>query len=186
MAEEFYVVHLHKPFFNELIKFMTKSDIYALAIGKNNGIKAWRELMGPRVPQIARETHPNSIRALYGTDGRHNAVHGSDSDATASREIHFFFPKAKIPPLQPPTSISECDEKLNLNTMTVKDKYEEHKNVANEYFKEKVEKTLLEGLMVLVKEKASSDRDVLLRRLGQWLLDHNPNQPRMMVPSVET
>ena len=57
----------------------------------NNGISAWRQFIGPTNTEKARAEAPKSIRALFGTDGTRNAVHGSDSPASAARELEFFF-----------------------------------------------------------------------------------------------
>lgn len=58
-------------------------------------MKAWRKLAGPTNSKEAQESDPSSLRALYGTDGTKNAVHGSDSFSSAFREINFCFPSAR-------------------------------------------------------------------------------------------
>ncbi|KAI8823655.1 nucleoside diphosphate kinase, partial [Fimicolochytrium jonesii] len=90
-AAEFYKEHLGKPFYDRLVEWMSSAPIYALVLEKEGAIKAWRELAGPTNAETARNTAPNSIRALYGTDGSQNAVHGSDSAASAIREIGIVF-----------------------------------------------------------------------------------------------
>ncbi|KAK9764196.1 hypothetical protein K7432_008496, partial [Basidiobolus ranarum] len=90
-AEEFYKEHTGKPFFEGLVEFMTSQPIYALILEKNNAIKAWRDLIGPTNSIKAKEENPQCIRALFGTDGSHNAVHGSDSVDSATREIKIVF-----------------------------------------------------------------------------------------------
>ncbi|KAJ3285254.1 thioredoxin domain-containing protein 6, partial [Borealophlyctis nickersoniae] len=107
-AREFYAEHDGKGFFEELVGWMSGAPIYAMVLEKEDAIKAWRELAGPTNSEKARETAPNSIRALFGTDGSHNAVHGSDSPASASREINVIF-SARVSPFSsthaPPTHI---------------------------------------------------------------------------------
>ncbi|KAJ3132964.1 Thioredoxin domain-containing protein 3 [Geranomyces variabilis] len=93
-AGEFYKEHVGKPFYETLTGWMSSAPIYALVLSKADGIKAWRDLAGPTNSNTARETSPNSIRALFGTDGSQNAVHGSDSPASAAREIGIVFPNA--------------------------------------------------------------------------------------------
>ncbi|KAJ3161782.1 thioredoxin domain-containing protein 6 [Geranomyces michiganensis] len=100
-AGEFYKEHLGKPFYETLTGWMSSAPIYALILSKADGIKAWRDLAGPTNSNTARETSPNSIRALFGTDGSQNAVHGSDSPASAAREIGIVFPDAAAS-AQPP------------------------------------------------------------------------------------
>lgn len=91
-AAEFYSEHEGKPFFSNLVSFMTSGPIWAVVLAKPGAIKAWRELMGPTNSIKAREEKPRCLRALYGADGTQNATHGSDSPASAAREIKFFFP----------------------------------------------------------------------------------------------
>ncbi|OUM62039.1 hypothetical protein PIROE2DRAFT_44691, partial [Piromyces sp. E2] len=93
IAKEFYVEHTGKPFFESLTTWMSSAPIYAMNLEKENAVKAWRELMGPTNSEKAREIAPQSIRALYGTDGSQNAVHGSDSFRSAKRELEIIFPE---------------------------------------------------------------------------------------------
>ncbi len=87
-AEKFYAVHRNKPFFEALTSYVSSGPIIALALEKENAIKAWRDLMGNTNPANAT---PGTIRNLYGTSIRSNAVHGSDSPETAQKELAFFF-----------------------------------------------------------------------------------------------
>ncbi len=87
-AEGFYHVHRGKPFFEGLIKFMTSGPIVALLLERENAIKTLRKLVGPTDPI---EAPPCTIRALYGTNVRRNAVHASDSPESAKFEIEFIF-----------------------------------------------------------------------------------------------
>ena len=89
-AEEFYAVHKEKPFFNELVSFMTSGPIVVLVLEKENGIQEWRNLMGITDPEKAND---GTLRKLFGTNITKNAVHGSDSPETAKNEIKLFFPE---------------------------------------------------------------------------------------------
>ena len=93
-AGEFYAEHRGKHFFPGLVEFMSGGPIVALCLAKTDAIKDWRSLMGPTNTQTARESSPHSLRARFGTDGTQNATHGSDSPASAARELKFFFPNA--------------------------------------------------------------------------------------------
>jgi UMP-CMP kinase family protein len=95
-AAEFYAEHEGKPFFNALVSFMTSGPVTALLLERPGAIKGWRALMGPTNTTKAREEAPDSLRALYGTDGTMNATHGSDSFISAAREGAFWFPGALI------------------------------------------------------------------------------------------
>jgi len=87
-AEGFYAVHKGKPFFDELVEFMTSGPVVVMALEKENAIKAWRDLMGNTDSKLAA---PGTIRNLFGTDKGVNAAHGSDAPETAQQEIEFFF-----------------------------------------------------------------------------------------------
>ncbi|KAK9720076.1 hypothetical protein K7432_004369 [Basidiobolus ranarum] len=89
--EEFYKEHEGRPFFESLTTWMSSSPFYAMILEKKDAVKAWRTLMGPTNSEKAREEAPNSIRALFGTDGSKNATHGSDSLESSAREIGIIF-----------------------------------------------------------------------------------------------
>jgi nucleoside diphosphate kinase len=92
-AEAFYAEHQGRPLFPGLVEFMASGPAVAAVLARPDAVRAWRALVGPTNPLEARSAAPKSLRALYGADGTHNAVHGSDSAASAAREIKFFFPR---------------------------------------------------------------------------------------------
>ncbi len=87
-AEEFYGVHAERPFFGELVEFMTRGPIVAAILEKENAVADFRTLIGATNPADAAE---GTIRALYATSVGENAVHGSDSDENAEIEGNFHF-----------------------------------------------------------------------------------------------
>jgi len=89
-AEDFYVVHKNKPFYNSLTDFMSSGEIVVMVLERENAISHWREVMGATDPALAK---PGTIRHSFGFSIERNAVHGSDSPETADWEINFFFPK---------------------------------------------------------------------------------------------
>lgn len=89
LAEEFYAEHKEKPFFGELVEFVTSGPVIILALHKDNAIAAWRELIGATDPAKAA---PNTIRNSFGTNVSKNAVHGSADSDSAIRELELFFP----------------------------------------------------------------------------------------------
>jgi len=91
-AESFYEVHKERPFFNELVEFMTSGPVVAAILEKENAVEDYRKLIGPTNPE---EATGGTIRAMCGTDIQMNAVHGSDSDENADREANFFFAYAE-------------------------------------------------------------------------------------------
>ncbi|UVE59590.1 nucleoside-diphosphate kinase [Coxiella-like endosymbiont] len=86
-AKAFYVVHREQPFYNNLIKFMTKGPVMVQVLEGENAIAKNRELMGATDP---KEAMPGTIRADFAESIDANAVHGSDSPAAAKEEIAFF------------------------------------------------------------------------------------------------
>ncbi|WP_299207830.1 nucleoside-diphosphate kinase [uncultured Dokdonia sp.] len=87
-AEAFYAVHNERPFFGELVEFMTRGPIVAAILEKENAVADFRTLIGATNPADAAE---GTIRALYATSVGENAVHGSDSDENAAIEGAFHF-----------------------------------------------------------------------------------------------
>ena len=92
-AEGFYNVHRERPFFNDLVEFMTSGPCMVLALEKSNAVVAWRETIGATNPDEAKE---NTIRKDFAYNVQENAVHGSDSDENAEKEIAFFFTDAEL------------------------------------------------------------------------------------------
>jgi len=87
-AELFYAVHKLKPFFNELVQFMTRGPIVAAVLKKENAVDDFRTLIGSTNPA---EAAPGTIRNLYASSIGENAIHGSDSDENALIEASFHF-----------------------------------------------------------------------------------------------
>lgn len=96
-AEAFYSEHKDRPFFGTLVDFMTSSPVIALTLEGVGAVKRWRALMGPTNTEKAKAEAPDSLHALFGTDGTKNAVHGSDSLRSALREVEFWFPNGFTP-----------------------------------------------------------------------------------------
>jgi nucleoside-diphosphate kinase len=87
-AGEFYAIHKERPFYGELVSFMSSGPIIAAILEKENAVAAFRTLIGATDPAKAEA---NTIRKLYATSVGENAVHGSDSDENAKIEGDFFF-----------------------------------------------------------------------------------------------
>lgn len=90
-AANFYDEHKGKPFFGELLDYLTSGPVIALELMGEDCVKKWRACLGPTNSLKAKQDAPNSIRAIYGTDGTKNACHGSDSPSSSARELEFFF-----------------------------------------------------------------------------------------------
>jgi len=87
-AQEFYAVHSARPFFGDLVKFMTEGPIIAAVLEKDNAVEDFRKLIGATNPANAEE---GTIRKAFATDIERNAVHGSDSNESAAIEASFHF-----------------------------------------------------------------------------------------------
>ncbi|MBS1620644.1 MAG: nucleoside-diphosphate kinase [Bacteroidetes bacterium] len=87
-AGEFYAIHKERPFYDELVKFMSSGPIIAAILIKENAVEDFRKVIGATDPSKAAD---GSIRKLYAQSVGENAIHGSDSDANAQIEGNFFF-----------------------------------------------------------------------------------------------
>ena len=93
MARGFYAVHKERPFFGDLVKFMTSGPVVVLALEGDDAIKRWRDLMGPT---NSNEAPAGTMRGDFGTDIERNATHGSDAPETARLELAYFFNAGEI------------------------------------------------------------------------------------------
>ncbi len=92
-AEKFYSIHSEKPFFNELIDYMTSEPVVVQVLEGDNAVQQYRRIMGSTNPEDAAS---NTIRKEHGLNVQENSVHGSDSDKNAEIEINFFFQSEEI------------------------------------------------------------------------------------------
>lgn len=92
-AGGFYEVHKDKPFYNDLVEFMTSGPCVPIALEKENAVEDYRTLIGKTDPAEAAE---GTIRKLYADSKSENAVHGSDSDENAAIEIAHFFSRKEL------------------------------------------------------------------------------------------
>ena len=90
LADEHYEEHREKPFFSDLVEFITSGPLVAMVIEGDSVIQASRQVIGATNPL---EAHAGSIRGEYGIEVQTNLVHGSDSQESATREIGLFFPE---------------------------------------------------------------------------------------------
>jgi nucleoside-diphosphate kinase len=93
VAEGFYEVHRQRPFFGELVQFMTRSPVIVAVLERDNAVTGWRDLMGATDPAKAAD---GTIRKLFGSNVGENATHGSDSLENAHREIGYFFSGSEV------------------------------------------------------------------------------------------
>ena len=96
VAEGFYAVHKARPFFGELVEFMTRSPVFVVVLEREDAVAQYRKVMGATDPAKAED---KTIRKLHGTNVGENAVHGSDSADNARIEIGYFFPASEVAPV---------------------------------------------------------------------------------------
>ncbi|XP_069506196.1 nucleoside diphosphate kinase homolog 5 [Ambystoma mexicanum] len=150
-CSDFYADQFGKMFFPSLTAFMSSGPIIAMTLSRHQAISYWKELIGPSNSMKAKETHPDSLRAIYGTDDLRNALHGSYCFSSAEREIRFMFPEVIIEPIP----IGQA---------------------AKDYLSLFVNPTLLAGLTELCKQKPADP----FTWLATWLLKNNPNKPDVL------
>ncbi|KTG39167.1 hypothetical protein cypCar_00000439 [Cyprinus carpio] len=149
-CSDFYVEHYGKLHFPHLTAFMSSGPVVALALARHQAIATWKSIMGPVSSIKARETHPDCLRARFGTCDLRNAVHGSESFTAAEREIRFMFPNSVIEPIP-------------------------IRDAAKDYLSRYVSPTLLTGLTELSKKKPLDP----FTWLADWLMNNNPNKPKI-------
>ncbi len=93
LAERHYAIHAGKPFFEDLINYITSTPIIAIVFEGKGAVEVIRKIMGATDPAKAE---PGTIRRDFGSDIQHNVVHGSDSIETAEKEIKLFFTEKEI------------------------------------------------------------------------------------------
>lgn len=92
-AEGFYAVHKERPFFGKLTEFMSSGPCMVLTLQKENAVEEWRKTIGATNPE---EAENGTIRSDFATNIQENAVHGSDSNENAKKEIGFFFTDSEL------------------------------------------------------------------------------------------
>ncbi|KAG9272276.1 nucleoside diphosphate kinase homolog 5 [Astyanax mexicanus] len=147
-CSDFYAEHYGKLFFPSLTAFMSSGPVIALALARHQAISTWKDLMGPANSSKAKDTHPDCLRARYGTSDLRNAVHGSETFSAAERELRFMFPNSVIEPIP----LGEA---------------------AKDYLSRYINPTLLIGLTELCKRKPADP----FAWLADWLMNNNPNKP---------
>ncbi len=95
VAEGFYAVHKARPFFGELVEFMTRGPVVVMVLEREDAVAQWRTLMGATDPKKADE---GTLRKLFGANVGENATHGSDSLENAKIEIAYFFAASDVAP----------------------------------------------------------------------------------------
>lgn len=150
-ASDFYSDQYGNLSFPKLVLSLSKGPIVVYCLCKDNAINDWKTLLGPSDVPLARKDNPFSLRALFGVEERNlDGLHGSDNRDKSEKEIHFFFPKITVERLR-------CEqERLD-------------------YLNEHVVPVVLEGLVELCRQKPADP----MIWFADWLLDNNPNKPRM-------
>jgi nucleoside-diphosphate kinase len=93
LAQQFYAVHRERPFYGSLVKFMTSGPAIPIVLEASGAVARLREVIGATDPAEAKQ---GTVRKLYAESKERNAIHASDSDENAAREIAFFFATADV------------------------------------------------------------------------------------------
>ncbi|XP_056135179.1 nucleoside diphosphate kinase homolog 5 isoform X2 [Lampris incognitus] len=149
-CSDLYAQHYGKLLFPSLTAFMSSGPIIALALARDNAIAHWKAIIGPVNSVKAKETHPECLRAKYGTSELCNALHGSESFTAAEREIKYMFPNFVVEPVPMEEAVKE-------------------------YLFKYINPTLLSGLTELCKQKPLNP----CIWLAEWLILNNPNKPKI-------
>jgi len=194
--------HKGKPFYDNLINFMTSDVIVGMELVKKDAIKAWRDFIGPTNSLNAKNQAPYSIRAKFGTDGTKNAVHGSDSSSSASREINLIFNKTKSQPqlnncsclVIKPHAIKDagkiidivlsegfeisCMEMFYLDKTTAEEFFEVYKGVLPEYAA--IIEHVTSGPVIVIEVR----QDNVVQSLRALVGPHDPDIARTLRPNT--
>ena len=92
-AGAFYAVHRERPFYRELVEFMTSGPCLPMVLGRRDAVAYLRTVIGATDPA---EAAPGTVRKLFAESKGKNAIHASDSDENAAREVAFFFPESEL------------------------------------------------------------------------------------------
>ncbi|XP_077159156.1 thioredoxin domain-containing protein 3 [Paroedura picta] len=112
-ARLFYKEHENEDFFPVLLKEMTSGPTLALGLVRENAVESWRNLLGPKIVEEAKEQCPNSLRAEFAIDSAPiNQLHGSDSASQAAKELEFFFPVEHTLAVIKPTALEEHKDEI--------------------------------------------------------------------------
>lgn len=191
LAELFYAEHQSKAFFNSLIDYITSGPVIAMCLARKDGINHWRKVLGPTKVSEARKKAPGSIRAIFGNakNDSQNACHGSDSPASAEREIEIIFPHILRGSRDSDRPSSSESAMINGHLVPIR----EQKNVVlqneahaemnrtvtyiksldnREYLQKFVCPTLLRGLSEMYEVRPQSP----IEWLADWLEENNPNK----------
>jgi len=173
-AQEFYRDYKDKPSFQAQVKHATSGPCCALLLCRLEAVSVWLQLMGPEVVKEARRVRPKSVRAVFGTDGQRNAVHGSESVKNAAREVQLFFPELGADPAPDDDEVRDflfrksAGASMDLKSMSDADA------MSLTDVDPTLQQLLSRGLMALCQVQPKGLAAV--RWLSRWLTENNPNK----------
>ena len=113
-AAEFYKEHTGKDYFDSLCTHMSSGPMMALCLAREDAVEKWRDMLGPKELEVAKQQAPASWRATFSTEGAQiNPLHGSSSNEEVEKDMKFFFPVQHTLAVIKPTAMSEKDNILN-------------------------------------------------------------------------
>jgi nucleoside diphosphate kinase/adenylate kinase family enzyme len=174
-AREFYRDLADQPFFDALVNHACSGPCCILVLCRLEAVSVWQQMMGPEVVSDAQQTRPTSLRALYGSDGQRNALHGSDSTKSAAREVRFFFPELGADPIPSNDEVRDyLFRKSSTASMDLKNLSDVDLNMNN--IDSTLQQLLSKGLMSLCQVQPKGLGAV--KWLSRWLMENNPNKAK--------
>ncbi|XP_070570053.1 thioredoxin domain-containing protein 3 homolog isoform X12 [Ptychodera flava] len=112
-AKEFYKEHEGQEYFDGLVANMTSGPVLVLGLAREDAIQTWRDMLGPKIPEEAKQNAPDSLRAQFSVEGLPvNTLHGSDSPEQADKELNYFFPVQQTLAVIKPEAVDEHKEAI--------------------------------------------------------------------------
>ncbi|XP_061432496.1 LOW QUALITY PROTEIN: thioredoxin domain-containing protein 6-like [Lethenteron reissneri] len=156
-AREFYREHEGQDYFSTLVKHMTSGPVLALALARKDAVQGWRDTLGPKDLQVAKEAAPQSLRAQFVSDAAPiNQLHGSASPTEAKKELDFFFPKQQTLAVIKPDVLPQHKEEIMSTirdagfTVSMMREVELSQELASEFYHEHRDKAFFPQLVDLM------------------------------------
>merc|ERR1719171_2315330 len=183
-AHNFFEAHKSELSFPSLVRHMTSGPVCAMVVARMSAISVLQQLAGPATPKDAKGLQPTSLRGMYARDIQRNAVHVSESEKTARKEIAFFFPNILQNPLP---DAEETQDFLLRKSVAAKAGLQEVLPGTGFDIEPSLLQFVSKGLVSLCQTRPHGELNNLqaLEYLSTWLVQNNPNKPVVVEPEVE-
>jgi nucleoside-diphosphate kinase len=183
-AHNFFEAHKSELSFPSLVRHMTSGPVCAMVVARMSAVSVLQQLAGPAIPKDATTLQPKSLRGLYARDIQRNAVHVSESEKAARKEIAFFFPNILQNPLP---DAEETQDFLLRKSVAAKSGLQEVNSGTGFDIEPSLLQFVSKGLVSLCQTRPHGELNNLqaLEYLSTWLVNNNPNKPEVVEPEVE-